>query len=188
MTAREPVVRARELAVDGLLAGVSFELGAGECLAIIDEHDVRRTALLQCISGARQPDSGAIDAAASVAVWHDDGLAEQVPVEQTIASRLGAHVDEARGLLERIGLAHRAAHEPWAMSAGERRRIAIELALSAQRPLVILDEPERGLDKAALRWLTERVRAARDVGTTIVLATHNEALADACGDVVVDEL
>lgn len=172
-----PVVSVRGLRVDGLIDGLGFDLGAGECLAILDEHDVRRSALLQCLAGVRRPDGGTVTAPAAAAVWHDDGLPDDRPVQETVDAVV----------LERLGLTHRAGHEPWAMSAGERRRIATEAALMAAAPLKILDEPERGLDKSAMRWLAGRITEVRDSGATIVLATHSRWLAEQVGDLVVDE-
>ncbi|WP_194291317.1 ABC transporter ATP-binding protein [Cumulibacter manganitolerans] len=178
----------RDLVIGGLLDGVGFDLGAGECLVILDEHDARRTALLQVLAGARRPDAGTVHAPPAAAVWHADGLPEQAPVEQSVRDLLGCAPEQARALLAGLGLAHRATHEPWAMSAGERRRIAVEVALSGPAALVVLDEPERGLDKQSLRWLAARVRAVVDAGRTVVVATYNEWLADAVGDIVVEEL
>lgn len=180
-------VRVRDLAVTGLLDGVSFDLLAGQCVAILEEDDVRRTALLECIAGVRRPDAGSVRAPAAAATWHEDGLAEQTAVIDSVADWIG-NADAARELLDRLSLAHRAGHEPWAMSMGERRRIAAELALSSGRALIVLDEPERGLDQASLGWLAGRIREVRDAGATIVLATYNERLADEVADVVVDEL
>lgn len=180
-----PVVMVRELRVDGLLDQLSFDLGAGECLAITDEHDLRRTALLQCIAGTRVPDGGRVTAPPSAALWHDDGLPDGLPVARTIEDRLGA---DASAMLAELGLQHRAEHEPWAMSAGERRRIATELVLRSDAPLIVLDEPERGLDRTALAGLSDRLGELLAAGRIVALATHSEWLAEAAGSVVVDDL
>lgn len=183
-----PAVAVRDLVIDGLLDDVGFDLAAGECLVILDEHDGRRTALLRVLAGARRADRGTVHAPPAAAVWHADGLPEQTPVEQSVRDLLGCAPEQARALLARLGLAHRATHEPWAMSAGERRRVALEIALSGPAPLVLLDEPERGLDKPSVRWLAGRIRTVVDDGRTVVVTTYDEWLADAVGDVVVDEL
>lgn len=181
------VVNVRGLAVDDLLDPVSFDLASGECVAILDEHDLRRTALLECIAGVRAPDAGSVSAPPAAAVWHEDGLPESTAVSESITQRLGDPA-AAESLLDRLALAHRAGHEPWAMSAGERRRIAVELALSSARELVVLDEPERGLDQASMSWLAARLAEVRDGGAVVVLATYSEWLADQVADVVVEQL
>ena len=142
---------------------------------------------MRCLAGERKPDAGSVSVPPAAAVWHNDGLPEQTAVVETLAERLGS-TDAATRLLDAIGLGHRAAHEPWAMSAGERRRIAVELAFRSGCGLILLDEPERGLDKAAVQSLARRIREVTASGAAVVLATHNAWLADTAGDVVVDEI
>jgi ABC-type nitrate/sulfonate/bicarbonate transport system ATPase subunit len=185
-----PMVTLRDVVVPELGGSISFDLAGGDCVALIDEDDVRRTALLKVIAGLRPPTLGTVQAPAAAAVWHDDGMPDDEPVIDTVRAvlaALGSSVDPHE-LLAGIGLAHRAGHEPWAMSLGERRRIAIEVACRSGAPVVVLDEPERGLDATARRWLQRRVRAVQAEGRVVVMATHDAALAEACGDFVVDDL
>ncbi len=158
-----------------LFTGVSVAVAPGQCLVIDDENDVVRTAFLECIAGARRPDSGHVDVGSVGAVWHADGLPEAVYVAETISKRTGRDPGE---LLDRIGLGHRADHEPWAMSAGERRRIALEIAFAEDRDVLLLDEPERGLDQAGLQWLRARIDDVLAAGRTIVLATYSDRIAE----------
>ncbi len=185
-----PAVSLRGVAVPGLDGSISFDLAAGECVVLLDGNAERRTALLQIIAGGLSPRTGTVRAGTAAAIWHNDGMPEDEPVISTVRSLLehvGSTADPHR-LLEELGLAHRAEHEPWAMSLGERRRIAIATAFASPVPVVVLDEPERGLDAAALRWVAGRVQSALKLGQVVLIATHDAALADACGDFIIDDL
>lgn len=186
----QPKVSLRGVVLPALDGTISFDLASGDCLVLLDEDADRRTALLRVIARAAPPVAGTVLAAGAVAVWHEDGMPDDLPVAETLAkvlTDLGASIDP-HTLLESIGLTHRAGHEPWAMSLGERRRIAIETAFASSAPVIVLDEPERGLDLASLRWLAGRVRAAQDQGRVVVMATYDAALAEICGDFIVEDV
>lgn len=185
-----PAVSLRGVVLAGLTRPLSFDLAAGDCVVLLDPDVTMRTALLGVIAGASAPAAGTVRAGAAAAVWHQDGLPEHMPVHQTMRRVLSLFDSSAepRQVLEDIGLAHRLDHEPWAMSLGERRRVAIELACASGSPLVVLDEPERGLDARALRWLRGRLRVVQNQGRVVVMATHDAGLAEACGDFVIDDL
>lgn len=159
-----------------LFTDVSVVLAPGQCLLIDDENDVVRTAFLECIAGVRRPEHGHVDVGSVAAVWHADGLPEDVAVRESIAARTGGDPEEP---LAGLGLAHRAGHEPWAMSAGERRRIALESAFAEDSDVLLLDEPERGLDQSGLRWLRARIDDVLAAGRSVVLATYSDRIAEA---------
>lgn len=186
----QPALSLRGVVVPGLDGSVSFDLAAGDCVALLDERADARTALLQIIVGLTVPTHGTVQAGAVAALWRDDSMPENEPVITAVRNtltQLGSGT-KPHELLEGIRLSHRAEHEPWAMSLGERRKIAIEVTLSAAAAVVVLDQPERGLDANALRWLAERVQQVTDERRVVVMATHDAALAEACGDYVIDDL
>lgn len=85
----------------------------------------------------------------------------------------------ARGLLERLGLAHRAGFLPDALSAGEKQRVAIARALALDPPLLLADEPTAPLDSAAGAAAMGLLRAAAEErGAGVVIASHDERIAD----------
>ncbi len=90
----------------------------------------------------------------------------------------GERKERAYAMLERVGLAHRAGHNPSELSGGEQQRVAIARAL-INRPVIILaDEPTGNLDSRSGIDIMETFKALHREGTTIVLVTHERVVAD----------
>jgi lipoprotein-releasing system ATP-binding protein len=95
-----------------------------------------------------------------------------------------AHVAAAR-LLAEVGLEGRASHRPGMLSGGEQQRVAVARALAGDPRLLLADEPTGDLDPATGERLSELVRTlARTRGLTVVIVTHNAALAGSCDRVL----
>lgn len=89
----------------------------------------------------------------------------------------------AMSLLERVGLAEHAYKRPGAISGGQRQRAAIARALANQPDLLVADEPTGSLDSATAQTILDLLASLVDVGMTIVLVTHDLAVAKAADSV-----
>jgi ABC-type lipoprotein export system ATPase subunit len=81
---------------------------------------------------------------------------------------------QAKTLLDRVGLAHRAAHQPRQLSVGERQRVALARAIVNRPPLLLVDEPTANLDGASAERVLGLLQELRKEGTTVVVATHDD--------------
>lgn len=173
----------RTTAVDGL----SFSVNRGEVFALLGTNGAGKTTTIEVLEGYRRPTSGRVSIlgadpsreSASLkarigVMLQDNGLYLTItPLE---ALRLWArfyprsrHPEE---LLELVGLSEAANTRYRRLSGGQKRRLALALALVGYPDLVFLDEPTAGLDPEARRAAWEIVRSLRSAGTTVLLATH----------------
>jgi putative ABC transport system ATP-binding protein len=105
---------------------------------------------------------------------------ENVAVPLELAGRADAF-ERARAELEAVGLGERLSHYPGQLSGGEQQRVALARALAPDPAILVADEPTGNLDEATGATIVDllfRLRAER--GATLVLVTHDEALARRC--------
>ena len=93
--------------------------------------------------------------------------------------------EKARGLLKRLGLEKRTTHRPGELSGGEQQRVAVARALILNPKVVLADEPTGNLDTHTGEGLFSLLRELNnDLGTTFLIATHNETLSAKCDRIV----
>jgi energy-coupling factor transport system ATP-binding protein len=204
VTARDAAFRYP--ASDGLaLAGVDVEVRAGEAVALTGRNGSGKSTLALLLAGLLRPLRGTVagaDGAAlarlpAAALVRRVGTVFQDPEHQFVRGRsddelmvgplrTGASRDAAQAraaeLLARLRLAPLAAANPFTLSGGEQRRLSVATALATDPPLLVLDEPTFGQDRATYAELVALLRDARDAGRGIVFATHDRALVRALAD------
>jgi energy-coupling factor transport system ATP-binding protein len=155
---------------------VDFAVAPGERVALMGRNGAGKSTLLRHLGGLRAPTRGRIEAAGRVA------LLLQNPNDYLLHETVGE--EASRAALERVGLAELADRHPRDLSGGERQRLALAVVLDGGEPpvAVLLDEPTRGMDRAAKGELAARLRAFEGA---VVVATHDAEFAAAFAQRVV---
>jgi putative ABC transport system ATP-binding protein len=174
---------------------------AGQFVAIAGPSGSGKSTLLGLVAGLDQPSAGRIEVAGvEITALDEDALARfrldhvgyvfqsyhlipTLTAEENVAVPLElAGVPDAggraRALLAEVGLAERGHHYPVQLSGGEQQRVAVARAMARKPPLLLADEPTGNLDSATGKQIIDLlVGANRRLGTTLVLVTHDAALA-----------
>jgi len=187
-----------------ILDGVSFDVEAGATIAIVGASGSGKTTLLGLLAGLDRPTSGEVhvdgyalsgldeDARAAMRqrllgfVFQSFQLLPALTALENVMLPLelaGADDAEprARVWLDRVGLARRVTHYPRQLSGGEQQRVAIARAFAGEPKLLMADEPTGNLDGATGVEVADLMfRLNSEHGTTLVLVTHDGALASRC--------
>jgi len=166
---------------------VSFRVGEGEIFGILGPNGAGKTTTVECMSGLRAPDGGAIGVLGLdpqrdrhairelVGVQLQEGsMPPKLTVRELVDLFASFYTDpaDARELLELLGLTAKRDDYYKRLSGGQKQRLSIALALIGNPTVAILDELTTGLDPQARRETWSLIEGVRDRGVTIVLVTH----------------
>lgn len=191
-----------------ILSEVSLSIAAGETVAIVGASGSGKTTLLSLLAGLDTPSAGTIHLdGESVHDKNEDARAalragrvgfvfqsfqllsgftalENVMLPVELAGQRDART-RATAALNAVGLGARLAHYPQQLSGGEQQRVALARAFASEPKILFADEPTGNLDTATGSTIIEQLFALnRERGATLVLVTHDEALARRCGRVL----
>jgi ABC-2 type transport system ATP-binding protein len=176
--------------------GISFEVAPGQIFGLLGPNGAGKTSTLESLEGLRPPSGGSlrvdgIDPTREPRRLRDvigvqlqsAGLPESItPVEAMklfcAYHRVAVRID----LLDRLGLTDKADTQYVLLSGGQQRRLELALAIAHEPRVLFLDEPTAGLDVPSRAELHRVIRELRDMGTTVVLATHDMAEAEELAD------
>ncbi len=191
-----------------ILDRIDLAVDAGAQVAVVGESGSGKTTLLGILAGLDLPTSGdvwldgdqitALDEeqrarvrARSVGfVFQSFQLIDSLTALENVMLPLELRGkrrarDDARGFLERVGLAARTTHYPRQLSGGEQQRVAIARAFASGPKVLLVDEPTGNLDTATGARVADLLfELNREAGTTLVLVTHDAALAGRCAAVI----
>lgn len=187
-----------------ILRGIDLDVGKGEAVGIVGPSGSGKTSMLMLLAGLERPTGGTLSVAGEdLPKLDEDALArfrrdqlgivfqafhliptmtalENVAVPLEFAGRKDAF-ERAGKALARVGLGHRLDHYPGQLSGGEQQRVALARAVVAEPSLLLADEPTGNLDRATGLMVMDLLFEIRaQLGTTLLLITHDPALADRC--------
>jgi putative ABC transport system ATP-binding protein len=187
-----------------ILKGITLSVGRGEAVGLVGPSGSGKSTLLMTMAGLERPDSGtvAVDGT-DLSALDEDALArfrgrrigivfqsfhlvptmtalENVALPLELAGEADAF-ERARAELALVGLSERLRHYPAQLSGGEQQRVAIARAIVPNPAIVVADEPTGNLDERTGESIIDLLFSLkRDRGATLILVTHDLALARRC--------
>lgn len=189
------------------LDNVSFSVQRGEIICLVGQSGCGKSTLLRVIAGIDKPDSGRvrldgreISGPTSYVepeernigfMFQDYALFPHLSVADNIVFGLKrldrrAAKERSRTIIAQLGLTHLADRFPHMLSGGEQQRVALARALAPQPQILLMDEPFSNLDRGLREGVrTETLAVLRELGTTVIMVTHDPEEALSSGDRVV---
>jgi putative ABC transport system ATP-binding protein len=191
-----------------ILKDIDLTVAPGEAIGLVGPSGSGKSTLLMVMAGLERPDTGSVVVAGhDLGALGEDALArfrgrnvgivfqsfhliptmtalENVAVPLELAGKADAY-ERAERELAAVGLAERLGHYPVELSGGEQQRVAIARALAPDPAILVADEPTGNLDESTGKQIIDLLFAGHaERGTTLVLVTHDTALAVHCNRVV----
>jgi len=191
-----------------ILRGIDLTIRAGEAVGVVGPSGSGKTTMMMVVGGLERPSSGTVTIAGeNLGKLDEDALArfrrdsigivfqnfhlvptmtalENVAIPLEFAGRRDAF-ERAREGLAAVGLAERVTHYPGQLSGGEQQRVALARAVAIKPSLIMADEPTGNLDRETGQAVMKLLFGLHDeLGTTLLLISHDEALAKRCDRVI----
>lgn len=192
------------------LQGIDLDVEAGRVVVLIGPSGSGKSTLIRCINGLVRPDEGSLHIAGNPVDIHHESAWQRMRTEigmvfqdyalfphltvlrnMTITPERRRGVprvkaeEEARALLTRVGLAHKALDYPSSLSGGQQQRVAIVRALAMRPKAILFDEPTSALDPETIGSVLDVMKDLAREGTTMVVVTHEMGFAREVADRVV---
>jgi ABC-2 type transport system ATP-binding protein len=183
------------------LSPVDLAVTAGHCVAVMGANGSGKSTLLRIAAGRDVPSTGQVVYAGRGLTEDDLAVRTEVAV---VGDLVSAYPDlTVREHLQLVAVAHGAGRDrdglvdraltecrlaghadalPGSLSSGQQQALHLAAMLVRPRRLIVLDEPEQRLDPAARRWLAGLLRAEKEAGAALLMATHHAELAAAVAD------
>jgi ABC-2 type transport system ATP-binding protein len=183
-------------AVDGL----AFTAHYGQVTAVLGPNGAGKTSTIEALEGFRRPAAGTVRVAGLDPIVDHDQVVRHIGVMLQAggvypAMRAGeaialfcayaGHPEDAKGLLDKVGLSARAKQTWKQLSGGEQQRLKLALALAGRPTIAFLDEPTAGVDIEGRLAIREIIRTLAAEGAAVVLTTHELTEAERLADHVV---
>ena len=183
-----------------ILDSTDLEIRSGESVAITGESGSGKSTLISVMGLLLEPDSGSVCLDGTDLLALDDRgrskirnsnfgfifqhtqligsvtVFDNVLIPALIAGKRGME-DEARKLLDDLGLSHRIGHYPHQLSIGQKRRVTLARALLLEHDIIFADEPTNDLDAENVDLVGDRLFSLADQGRALVVVTHDSELA-----------
>lgn len=178
-----------------VVAVPDFTICRGDWVCITGANGAGKTALLKTIAGILAPVAGSLSVNAANASYIPQQGPAQKDFPASVLEVVRSGCQGARGLrpfytfaerrraeriMERLGISELASHSYRELSGGQRQKVLIARAFVMPRDLLLLDEPTSALDADATAELLQLVRDAADKGSSVLMVTHDPAIAADC--------
>ncbi len=191
------------------LDGVSFSIEPKQFVSVVGHSGAGKSTLLKMILAEERPTAGTVFFDSNNihilrksemvqlrrrigSVFQDFRLLanrtvfENIAFVMEVAGRTDAEIEaDVPHVLELVNLEHKAWSFPYQLSGGEKQRVAIARAIVNQPDLLLVDEPTGNLDPINTFEIIEILRKINEVGTTVILTTHNKGVIDSLGKRVI---
>jgi energy-coupling factor transport system ATP-binding protein len=180
------LVRVQDVSVNlqrqRVLAGIDLEFGEGEAVAIMGRNGSGKSTLLRSILGFQKPSLGTIRRDEAIATAYLPQQPGSIFFHETVADEITWTLQRrdsaisVEQVLAEFDLSGMASVHPRDLSGGERERAAMAAVLAGNPPIIVLDEPTRGMDASRKRDLVRTLGAHRELGALVIVATHDVEL------------